>query len=120
MSDAQSGAPPSGISTTLAIEIADNWDQMAATLVDASADKRETLRMCADLIRTLADVPLPKVVPFRYALSARDFHDLVHGQVVTLTGRPPLQIILSDIGFTVMQSSLIQAVLEADLKRAGA
>lgn len=45
----------------MALEIADNWDQMAATEANSSPQRRATLRECADLLRMLADLgpPIP-------------------------------------------------------------
>lgn len=45
-----------GISKNLATEIADGWENMAATEVDAHPKRRETLRECADLLRMLSDL----------------------------------------------------------------
>lgn len=57
----------SDISKSMALEIADNWDQMAATAEPAS--RRETLRECADTIRMLANRTTPDcpfATPHRY------------------------------------------------------
>ncbi|MBB4642390.1 hypothetical protein [Rhizorhapis suberifaciens] len=43
------------ISQASALEIADNWDQMAASEADAPTGRRETLRECADLIRMMVN-----------------------------------------------------------------
>jgi hypothetical protein len=37
-----------------ALEIADNWDQMAATELNSDPARRSTLRWCADVIRMMA------------------------------------------------------------------
>jgi hypothetical protein len=59
--------------------------------------------------------------PIRIALGEAEFRALVHGQVAKCEahGRR-VEVILSDIGFAKMQSAIILAILEADLKRAGA
>lgn len=44
------------LSQTMAAEIADTWDVMAATEKGAHPARRATLRECADLIRMLASV----------------------------------------------------------------
>lgn len=43
------------ISKSLAEETADAWEAMAASELNASSDRRATLRECADLIRMLAN-----------------------------------------------------------------
>lgn len=50
----------SDISKSVALEIADNWEQMAATERDSSPDRRSTLRECADLIRMMAEHKPPR------------------------------------------------------------
>lgn len=60
-----------GISKSMANEIADNWEQMAA--VEEPQARRETLRECADLVRMIANrkpVSCPRAerlgLPFYY------------------------------------------------------
>lgn len=56
------------ISKALALETAETWETMAEIEKDAPAGRRETLRECADLLRTLtADRPdCPHNPPFRF------------------------------------------------------
>jgi len=50
------------ISHSLALEIADNWEQMAETETQAPPGRRATLRECADLLRMMASPPAPEPV----------------------------------------------------------
>jgi hypothetical protein len=80
------------ISKSMALEIADNWDQMSATAL--SRDRRETLRECADLVRTLAGgslqpAPLPTMMP--EAISSIDEFKAALDHLCRIT-RPQLRL----------------------------